>query len=113
MHSCTACISFEKYLLFNELLQIVGCSDIDECTDNSTYTSNYCNNLASCTNNVGSWTCTCNTGNSQRLQYQVEAVSLESKFFWNPILILWAKEDCQAELLNIILKRRCPLTSLS
>ena len=49
-------------MLFNELLQILGCSDIDECTDNSTYTSNYCNNLASCTNNVGSWTCTCNTG---------------------------------------------------
>ena len=43
----------------------------------------------------------------------IEAVSLESKFFWNPILILWAKEASQAELLNIILKSRCPLTSLS
>ena len=43
-------------------LHITGCSDIDECTANTTYTSDYCNNLASCTNNVGSWTCTCNTG---------------------------------------------------
>ena len=35
------------------------------------------------------------------------------RFFSNPILILWAKEASQAELLNIILKSRCPLTSLS
>ena len=48
-----------------------------------------------------------------KLDNQIEAVFFVSKFFWNPILILWAKEACQAEPLNIILKSRCPLTSFS
>ena len=58
-------LQIAKYLTIKSIitiLHITGCSDIDECTANTTYTSDYCNNLASCTNNVGSWTCTCNTG---------------------------------------------------
>ena len=40
-----------------------GCSDINECSANSTYTGDYCTDIqTSCTNTVGSWTCTCATG---------------------------------------------------
>ena len=38
-----------------------GCSDIDECSVNST-TTTYCGTLAACVNTVGSWRCDCNTG---------------------------------------------------
>ena len=33
--------------------------------------------------------------------------------FLNPILILWTQESIEADKLNIILKSRCPFSSLS
>ena len=48
--------SFKLYQQINE--HLLNSLDIDEC---STDTHN-CDTNATCTNNVGSFTCTCNTG---------------------------------------------------
>ena len=55
-----ACLSIVILFIF------IGCSDINECSANSTYTGGYCTDTkTSCTNTVGSWTCTCDTGREE------------------------------------------------
>lgn len=57
-----------------------GCDDVDECT--STVTPHNCHTDAFCTNNDGSFLCTCNPTYIGRSIFSRMAAKFESSNFW-------------------------------
>ena len=64
------------------------CTDNDECLDDSP-----CDANATCTNTVGSFNCSCNTGYDGDGVICISELEISNSFFWLEIVYLWITLD--------------------